>query len=234
MTTIVDFKILTAGLYGVNYKEAIQKFNNEVNTYLQKGYTLHGTTLNTGINWVNHKFIQAVVKYSGISPGPIIKNYNLMYVTYPYNTDNMELRLFEKNICDEIRNGYILHGDIQYLETDKCGSENNYSQALIKISTPKVTLTEDLEGMRLTIAKQADSLADFQEEVGNHNRAIAEVRLDIESQGKIIRRQKRLIDELTVALDNLKDTNTTATNPTEVNLTNTIKPVVPQLDFLDI
>jgi len=196
MTTIIDFKILTADLYGVNYKEAIQKFNNEVNTYLQKGYTLHGTTLNTGINWVNHKFIQAVVKYSGISPGPIIKNYNLMYVTYPYNTDNTELRLFEKNICDEIRNGYILHGDIQYLQTNKGGSENNYSQALVKITNPKITIAEDLEGMHLTIAKQAESLADFQEELANHNRAIAEVRLELESQEKIIRRQKRLIEEL--------------------------------------
>jgi len=213
MNTILDFKILTADLYRVNYKEAIQKFNNEVNTYLQKGYTLHGTTLNTGINWVNHKFIQAVVKYSGISPGPVIKNYNLMYVTYPYNTDNMELRLFEKNICDEIRNGYILHGDIQYLETDKCGSENNYSQALIKISSSEITPAEDLEGMRLTIAKQAESLANFQEEIVNHYRAIAEVRLELDSQGKIIRRQKRLIDELSSVA---------------------VKHTVPEVNLLDI
>jgi len=237
MTTIVDFKILTCRLKGDGNDEIVkimEGFDDTVNDHLQKGYTLHGTTIKDGTSAKYQTYSQAVIKYSGFISDPIIKQYKLQWCYYgAYTDDNIRIA-FERNIIDDIRNGYTLHGNLHYTYYDSGHSTHCYSQALVKISSPKVTLTEDLEGMRLTIAKQADSLADFQEEVGNHNRAIAEVRLDLESQGKIIRRQKRLIDELTVALDNLKDTNTTATKPTEVNLTNTIKPVVPQLDFLDI
>jgi hypothetical protein len=191
MTNIVDFKVLGVDLYKINYKEALPKFNDEVNSYLDKGYTLHGTTLNTGLNWVHHKFIQTVVKYSGIPPGPVIKKYNLLYVTYPNNSDETLLRLFEKSVCDELRNGYTLHGDIQYLQTDH---GHNYSQALVQISNPNITIS------------------DIQKELLSHNKLLLHMRLELDNQGRIIRELDALIDELS----------------------NPVKPVVPEANLLDI
>ena len=237
MNTIVDFKILTCRLKGDGNEEIpkiMQGFDNTVNDHLQKGYSLYGTTVKDGTSAQYQTYSQAVIKYSGSTSGPIIKKYKLQWCYYgAYSDDNIRIA-FERNIIDEIRNGYTLHGNLHYTYYDSGHSTHCYSQALVKISQPVVTFTEDLEDMRVIIAKQADSLADFQEEVANHNRAIAEVRLDLETQGKIIRKQKRLIDELSVALENIRETNTPASKPAEVNLTNTIKPVVPELDFLDI
>lgn len=237
MTTIVDFKILTCILKGGSNEEIpkiMQGFDTTVNDHLQKGYTLHGTTVKDGTSAQYQTYSQAVIKYSGSTPGPIIKKYKLKWCYYgAYSDDNIRIA-FERSIIDEIREGYTLHGNLHYTYYDSGHSIHCYSQALVKISQPAVTFTEDLAAMRVIIAKQADSLADFQEEVANHNRAIAEVRLDLETQGKLIRRQKRLIDELTVELDNVRETHSAASKPTEVNLTNTIKPVVSELDFLDI
>jgi hypothetical protein len=197
MSNIVDFKILSIDLYKIKFKEAVPKFNDEVNSYLQRGYTLHGTTLNTGINWVHHKFIQAVVKYSAIPPGPVIKKYHLLYVaypSYPCDLDQPLLLLFEKSICDQLHNGYTFHGDMQYLETGRGGTENNYSQAFVQISNPNITTS------------------DIQTELLSHNKALLDLRLEIENQGRIIRKQNELIDKLT----------------------NPVKPVVFEANLLDI
>lgn len=191
MSNIVDFKVLSVDLYKIKWREAIPKFNDEVNSYLDKGYTLHGTTLNTGLNWVNHKFIQTVVKYSGSPPGPVIKKYNLLFVAYQDHSDETYLQLFEKCVCDQIRNGYTLHGDIQYLQTEH---EHTYCQATVQISNPNMTIS------------------DIQKELLSHNKLLLHMRLELDNQGRIIRELDALIDELS----------------------NPVKPVVPEANLLDI
>jgi len=191
MSNIVDFKVLSVDLYKIKWREAIPKFDDEVNSYLDKGYTLHGTTLNTGLNWVHHKFIQAVVKYSKNPPGPVIKKYHLLFVAYQHHSDETYLQLFEKCVCDQIRNGYTLHGDIQYLQTEH---EHTYSQATVQISNPNMTNSV------------------IQKELLTHDKLLLDLRLELEHQGRIIRKQDELIDKLT----------------------NPVKPVVPEANLLDI
>ena len=213
MSIIIDFKVINVSLKGSDdTKENMPKFIKEINTYLDKGYTLHGNTIKDGVSAEYQKYAQAVVKYSGPIAGPVIKKYTLQWCYYPEYGDNAYRSLFERNILDEIRDGYTLHGDLHYVYSSE-RSTHCYSQALVKISNPKPTIAEDIESMRANITKHAYTLADFQEEVANHNRAIAELRLNLETQTKIIRRQKRLIDEL----------NNTA-----------IKHTVPEANLLDI
>lgn len=201
MSAIIDFKIINSERMGG--RDALLKhiptFNDTINDYLQKGYTLHGTTIKGGQSGDNYTYSQAVIKYAGATPGPVIKNYNLLWHSFDQFGSSYEpfQSVFEKNILDEIRNGYTLHGDLHYIYCiGRLGASHNFSQALVKISQLTVTFAEDLANMRANISKQSYSLDDFKDAVASHNRAISELRLDIDSQTKITQRQKSQLDEL--------------------------------------
>jgi uncharacterized coiled-coil protein SlyX len=198
MSILVDFKIINLTHNGADsFKENMRKFIHIINDYLQKGYTLHGNTTADGGEPAYQTFSQAVVKYSGTTPVPIITSYKLQWCAYNNNgVDASNKHIFERNIIDEVLNGYTLHGDLMYFH---CGSNHMYhcySQALVKIAKSSVIFAEDLESIRQNVDKHRDSLTDLNQQIANHTKTIAELRLDLDTQEKIICRQKRLIDEL--------------------------------------
>jgi len=161
MSDILSYKVLTVDLWdgedfpcssnpsvekhGIKGYERLPGFIEKVNTYIQNGYTLHGTTLNVSNGSITeHRFSQAVVRYINMS-FPIISEYLLIYSTssgklrqltgeiIDRNTNHSD---FEEKIFHHLQNGWNLFGDLQSCHsktaTSNYNGEHQYSQALVK------------------------------------------------------------------------------------------------------
>ena len=148
MSTITDYKVITYDFSGHSPKEGYEKITEFIDTvrkYLKKGYTLHGTTRNDGTHYVNHRFTQVVVKYSTPPVEPLIQDYKLVRFWCPHEYDgssSLHLASFQNAVMDCIRDGWSLHGDIQYSKYESPHSQHHYSQALVKYKVPEPNLLD--------------------------------------------------------------------------------------------
>ena len=148
MPAITDYKVITYDFNSLDVKrslkeayEDIKQFTAAVSNYLKKGYTLHGPTINSGTNYMNHRFSQAVVKYSTPQFGPAVDDYYVVYMACSqYENHDIYMKGFENNIMDMIRDGWILRGDLQYCQYDDRRSGHHYSQTLIKYKAAEPNL----------------------------------------------------------------------------------------------
>jgi len=148
MPTITDYKVITYDFNSPNVDrslkeayEGLKQFNEAVGNYLKKGYSLHGPTINSGTNYINHRFSQAVVKYSAPQFGPAVEDYYIVYMACSqYENHDIYMRGFEHNIMDMVRDGWILRGDLQYCQYEDRRSGHHYSQTLIKYKSAEPNL----------------------------------------------------------------------------------------------
>lgn len=137
-SNIEDYKVLSVQLSCNEEDKSVSKFIVEVNEYLQKGYTLHGTTSIQGTWFGDLSITQVVIKYV-VARGPISKYKVIRGVFYHYypggqydslvKKDAVDRRLFELTVCEDLRNGWSLYGDLQCIKMDK--KDPNFIQALV-------------------------------------------------------------------------------------------------------
>jgi len=146
--SIIDYKVVTYDFNTLDVNRSLKegyadlkKFNDAVREFLKKGYTLHGSTINTGTNYINQRFSQALVKYSTPQFGPAVDDYTIIYVACPhYENTEMYMKSFENAVMDTIRDGWVLWGDLQYCQYDSQQPRHHYSQTLIKYKAAEPNL----------------------------------------------------------------------------------------------
>jgi hypothetical protein len=155
-SNIEDYSILSTHLEG-DYKTGTYKnigdFEDEVNGFLKKGYTLHGPTLINGTTYHDISLTQVVLKYADAKEnkirsyklvlGVFYRQLNIPWIHDPCTSeeDSSRRSLFEVTICEDVRNGWSLYGDIQY-HKQRGGGEGprgnvppHFIQALVKYRT---------------------------------------------------------------------------------------------------
>lgn len=147
-SNIEDYKVLSVQLCCNQEDTSVRTFIDEVNEHLQKGYSLHGTTSIQGTWYGDLSVTQVVIKYAS-ARGPISKyklHRGVFYRHYPGGQyDNLEKkdaanrRLFELTVCEDLRNGWTLYGDLQCIKMDK--TDPNFIQALVMNSLESKTDT---------------------------------------------------------------------------------------------
>ena len=154
-SNIEDYRVLSVQLSCNQEDKYLSTFIDEVNEHLQKGYTLHGTTSIQGTWFGNLSITQVVLKYA-FARGPISKyklHRGLFYRYYPggqYDSlekqDTAARRLFELTVCEDLRNGWSLYGDLQCIKMEK--SDPNFIQALVMNNLESKT---DVVGERIEV-----------------------------------------------------------------------------------
>jgi hypothetical protein len=150
-SNIEDYRVLSiilVGDYQTGTYKNIGEFEDEVNGFLKKGYTLHGPTLINGTWCRNISLTQVVLKYADAKENKI-RNYKLVLgVFYKYyekdSLDSSRRSLFEVTICEDVHNGWSLYGDLQcYKLTSSPRAPLHYIphfiQALVKYRTVLLT-----------------------------------------------------------------------------------------------
>ena len=137
-SNIEDYRVLSVQLSCNQEDKSVNTFIDEINEHLQKGYTLHGTTSIQGSWNGNLSITQVVLKYA-VARGSISKYKLHRGVFYHYYTkdqyDSLEKkdaaarRLFELTVCEDLRNGWSLYGDLQCIKMKD--THPNFIQALV-------------------------------------------------------------------------------------------------------
>jgi len=148
MSNISDYKVLfTEFTDGAKMKGDLEKFVKTVNSYLKNGYTLHGSTKGSFVEYGSCS--QVVVKYLKPNTGPIIEKYCVVYGKFQkWGDDNHKivgLMSFEKIISDSLREGWVLYGDTEYAYKHSDGLNNcfhSHWQTLVKYKQPEVNLLD--------------------------------------------------------------------------------------------
>jgi hypothetical protein len=150
--------VLTTDVKRGVYKN-ICEFENEINGFLNTGYTLHGPTLINGTSYYDLNLTQVVIKYSNANKNNI-KHYKLVLGVFSRQLnipwardrhdpctpegDSLSRQQFEETIRNDIRNGWSLYGDIHY-HKQGCGSSTkthvppHFIQVLVKYRTVLLT-----------------------------------------------------------------------------------------------
>jgi len=141
-SNIEDYRVLDQLFVGngiVGYK-TVDEFAEEVNGFLQKGYTLHGATSIQGQYNGDLSVTQVVIKYSNINENKINK-YKLVHGQFNDKFGNQQYmggekkdtenkRLFEMTVGEDLRSGWSLHGDLQCIKMSR--ESPHLIQALVK------------------------------------------------------------------------------------------------------
>ena len=141
-SNIEDYRVLNQLFVGngiVGYK-TVDEFSEEVNSFLQKGYTLHGATSIQGHYYGDLSVTQVVIKYSNANENKISK-YKLVHGQFYHKFGNQQYmggekqdtankRLFEMTVGEDLRGGWSLHGDLQFIKMER--ESPHLIQALIK------------------------------------------------------------------------------------------------------
>jgi hypothetical protein len=141
-SNIEDYRVLDQLFVGngiVGYK-TVDEFAEEVNGFLQKGYTLHGTTSIQGHYSGDLSVTQVVIKYSNANENKISK-YKLVHGQFCYKFGNQrymngekqdmaDKHLFEMTVSEGLRSGWSLHGDLQFIKMAR--ESPHLIQALVK------------------------------------------------------------------------------------------------------
>lgn len=154
-SNIEDYKVLSVQLPCNEEDKYLSTFIDEVNEHLQKGYTLHGTTSIQGTWFGDLSVTQVVIKYA-VARGSI-RAYTLhrgvFYHYYPqgkYDSlekqDAADRRLFELKVCENLRNGWSLYGDLQCIKMKN--TQPNFIQALVMNNLESKT---DVMGGRIEV-----------------------------------------------------------------------------------
>lgn len=144
MTDIIDIKILSTELYGTykyNFSEAIPAFVESINSYLKKGYTFHGSTKFND----SYSVTQVLIKYKNYKP--TIDEYKLMCFAVEGSGSATvgagPVVQFEKNIIDELNNGWSLYSDTEiYRMKESHRREVHLMQVLVKYKEPEINLLD--------------------------------------------------------------------------------------------
>ena len=145
MSDIIDFKILSTDLYGTckyNFN-IIPAFVESINSYLNKGYTFHGSTKFNGA----YSVTQVLVKYKNQATKPTIDEYKLICFAVAGSGSATvgagPVVQFEKDIIDELNNGWSLYFDTEiYRITDPHRCEVHLMQGLVKYKKPEINLLD--------------------------------------------------------------------------------------------
>ena len=144
-SNIEDYRVLNQLFVGngiVGYK-TVDEFAEEINSFLQKGYTLHGTTSIQGHYSGDLSVTQVVIKYSNANENKISK-YKLVHGEFCHKFGNQRYmngeqqdtankRLFEMTVGEDLRGGWSLHGDLQCIKMER--ESPHFIQALVKYRT---------------------------------------------------------------------------------------------------
>ena len=140
MSNIIDYKVISTELYAYKYRfDMIPPFIESINSYLKKGYTLHG---NTKFN-NTYSVTQVLIKYSKQYTSTHINEYNLIYMAVEGSGSETvgagPVVKFEKDVLDELNNEWSFYSDIQiHRIIQSHRNEVHYMQAFVKYKKSEV------------------------------------------------------------------------------------------------